>query len=111
MSLKIIAELFKNAFVLLRCYLPFWQPLFPLRKFYAEQMLVLLGIKRNHPDTQLEKRFNWWKGYAIYTYRINFGLLEVRENEISLHNCAPQRKHCWQLLSTDPGCKSYLSQV
>jgi len=50
MSLKIIAELFKNAFVLLRCYLPFWQPLFPLRKFYAEQMLVLLGIKRKKPS-------------------------------------------------------------
>jgi len=44
--------------------------LFPLRKFYAEQMLVLLRTKRmqlrNHADTQSVKRSKRWKGYAIY---------------------------------------------
>jgi len=55
---------------------------FPLRKFYTEQMFALVLMKlRNHVDTQIAKRF---KGYAIYIYDIKFGLLLVRENEISL---------------------------
>jgi len=36
------------------------RPVFPLRKFYTEQMLVLLRTKciqlRNHADTQTVKR-------------------------------------------------------
>jgi len=48
---------------------------FPLRKFYAEQMFVLLRTKRmqlrNHTDTQTVKRFQRQKGYVMYIYRIN----------------------------------------
>jgi len=44
-----------------------------LRKFYTEQMFVMLRTKRmqlrNHADTQTAKRSQRWKGYAksIYT--------------------------------------------
>jgi len=48
-------------------------------------MFVLLRIERmqlrNHVDTQPMKRSN---RYAIYIHHIKFGMLEVRENEISL---------------------------
>jgi len=74
-----------------------WLTLFPLRKFYAEQMLALLRTKRmqlrNHADSKTMKRSLGWKGYAIYTYNIKFGLLEVRENEISLRTvCSGTRQ-------------------
>ena len=64
------------------------QPVFPLRKYYTEQVFVLLRTKRmqlrNHADTQTVKRPQRLKGCAVYMYRIKFRMLEVRENEIAL---------------------------
>jgi len=51
-------------------------------------MFVLLRRKRmqlrNHADAQTVKLSQRWKGYAIYTNRIKFRMLAVRENEIAL---------------------------
>jgi len=51
-------------------------------------MFDLLRTKRmqlrNHADTQPVQRYLPQKVYAIYIYRIKFGMLEVLENEIAL---------------------------
>jgi len=48
---------------------------------------------RNHADSKTMKRSLGWKGYAIYTYNTKFGLLEVRDNEISLRTlCSGTRQ-------------------
>jgi len=67
--------------------------MFPLRKFYTEQMFVLFRTKRvqlrNHADTQTVNCSQRWKGYVIYVYTVHsikFRMLEVRENEIALRN-------------------------
>jgi len=40
--------------------------MFPLRKFYTEQIFVLVSMQlRNYVDTQLVKRFKQLKGNAI----------------------------------------------
>jgi len=42
-------------------------PVFPLRKFYTEQMFVLVLMQLgNHVDTQPLKRFKRYKGSAIH---------------------------------------------
>ena len=44
-----------------------WSSVFPLRKFYTEQIFVLVSMQlRNHVDAQLVKRFKRWKAHAIY---------------------------------------------
>jgi len=51
------------------------KPVFPLRKFYTEQMFVLVRMElRKHVNTQLVKRFKQWKVYAIY---IRYGIWNV----------------------------------
>jgi len=51
-------------------------------------MYILLRIKRmqlrNHADTQPVKPSQRYMGYTIYTYRIKFRNLDVRENETAL---------------------------
>ena len=49
-------------------------------------MCIFVDMKlRNHEDTQPVKPFKWWKSYGIgYIHDIKFGMLQVRENEISL---------------------------
>ena len=65
------------------CCYRFYQsyPLFPLWKFYTEMSKCLSMQLCNHLDTQPVKNFMRWESYAMYT---KFGMLQVRENEISL---------------------------
>jgi len=59
--------------------------MFPIRKFYFEQTLVSVRIRlRNHADTQPAKRCKRHKGFAIYLYESKFGMLKVREKDVSL---------------------------
>jgi len=48
---------------------------------------------RNHADSQPAKRFKRKKGHAIYT-RYTFGMLQVREKEISLRKCPVVLRSC-----------------
>ena len=58
--------------------------MFPLRKFYTEQIFVLLRMQlRKHSDAQPVKRFKRWNAMR-YVYDIKFEMLQVRQNEISL---------------------------
>ena len=61
-------------------------PVFPLRNFYTEQVLIFMIIQlHSHADAKPLKRFGQYKGYATYSAQyIKFGMLQVRENEISL---------------------------
>jgi len=79
------------------------RPVFPPRKFYTEQMLALVRMQFcNHVDTQVVK-LSSGKRARRYIYGIKFGMLQVRENEISLrkwscgsahlHSCAPYSEH------------------
>ena len=94
---------------------------FPLRKLYTEKMLVLVRMKL------CRQTDNWWKFqalkrlceiYSIYIHDITFGMLQVRENEISLHkrsgntaylrSCAPYREHWWVASHyAEVGCLRY----
>jgi len=66
-------------------------PMFPLRKFYTEQMLVLVSTQsHNHVDAQLVKRFKR-KRAMRYICNIKFGIFQVHANEISLRAFA----HLW----------------
>jgi len=54
---------------------------FPLRKFYSEQMFVLMRVQLlNHADTQPVERLKC-KRAMRYLYEIKSGMLEVREDE------------------------------
>jgi len=99
---------------------------FPPRKFYTEQMFVLLRTKRmqqrNHADTQTLKRSQRWKGYAtyIYIYRVKFRMSKVRGKwdsiaQIVWWHCAvaPLRKNTacvQQLCETKRPC-TWLSYI
>ena len=62
-------------------------------------MFVLLRTKRmqlrNHADTQIVKRSQRQRGYAIYIYiySIKFRVLEVSENEIALRKLSRGTAH------------------
>ena len=72
--------------------------MFPLRKFHIEQIFVLVRMElRNDADTQPVKRFKRYKGYALQIYDIKFGLLLVRENEISVRKWSVGLAH-WRTL-------------
>jgi len=54
---------------------------FPSRKCYTEQMFVFIRVQlRNHADAQTVKR---GERAMQYISEIEFGMLQVRENEIS----------------------------
>jgi len=63
-------------------------PVFPLRKLYTEQMFVVLCTKRmqlrNHVDTNTEELPSLKGLCEVYTQRIKFRMLTVRENETAL---------------------------
>jgi len=62
-----------------------------VRKFYIEQMFVLVRMHfHNHVDTQPAKRF---ERDMRYIYDIKFGMLQVRKNEISLRKCSGGSAH------------------
>ena len=73
--------------------------MFPLRKFYTEQLFVLVSMQlRNHVDTRPVQRFKR-KRALRYIYDIKFGMLQLRKNEISLHKWSGgtaqlRREHC-----------------
>jgi len=59
----------------------------PVRKFYIEQIFVLVRMQFHHPvDTQPVKRFERFP--MRYIYDIKFGKLQVNKNEISLRRCS-----------------------
>jgi len=58
----------------------------PVRKFYIEQMFVLVHMQfHNHVDTQPVKHFD---RAMRCIYDIKFRMLQVRKNEISLRKCS-----------------------
>jgi len=63
-------------------------PVFPLRKFYTEQMFVLLRTRRkqlpNHADTEGVKRSQLERTMRYIYSVLKFRMSEVRENEIAL---------------------------
>jgi len=64
---------------------------FPVRKFYIEQMFVLVRIQfHNHVDTQPVKRF---ERAMRYMRDIKFGMLQVRKSDISLRKCSGNFAH------------------
>jgi len=66
-----------------------------VRKFYIEQIFVSVRMQfHNHADTQPVKRF---ERDMRCIYDIKFWMLQVRKNEISLHQCSGGSVHvrCW----------------
>jgi len=64
---------------------------FPVRKFYIEQMLVSVRMQfHNHVDTQPVKRFD---RAMRQIYDIKFEKLQVRKNDISLRKCSDSSAH------------------
>jgi len=58
----------------------------PVRTFYIEQMFVSVRMQfHNHVDTQPVKRF---ERAMQCIYDIEFGMLQVRNNDISLRECS-----------------------
>jgi len=66
---------------------------FFVRKLYTEQMFVSMRMQLcNHVQSKPVKRFQQLKAMR-YTYDITFGMLQVRENEISPHIGLVWREH------------------
>jgi len=63
---------------------------FPLRKFYTEEMFVLVCMQlRSHEDAQPAKALQVIK----WLYDNKFGMLQVRKNEISLRKYSDGAAH------------------
>jgi len=75
---------------------------FPLRKTCTEQIFALVRMQVcNHADAQTFKRFKRYKAYATL-HDIKFGMLQVRENEISLRKWFGGTAHLRSLEGTLP---------
>ena len=63
----------------------------PLRIYYIEQMFVSVRMQfHNHVDTQPLQHF---ERAMPCIYDIKFGMLQVRKNKISLHECSGGSVH------------------